>query len=107
MSEEPSLPLEGVEKVPRVVKLTPMVAQYLRGKERYPDAILLYRLGDFYARDENLEVLDSYVYRLRPAPDAGTNGTASKRRTQRTGPTSRSRTRTSADAYPAPSSTPG
>jgi DNA mismatch repair protein MutS len=48
VSEEPSLPLEGAEKVPRVVKLTPMVAQYLRVKERYPDAILLYRLGDFY-----------------------------------------------------------
>jgi DNA mismatch repair protein MutS len=48
VSEEPSLPLEEAEKAPRVVKLTPMVAQYLRVKERYPDAILLYRLGDFY-----------------------------------------------------------
>ncbi len=48
MSEERSLPLGETEKVPHVVKLTPMVAQYLRVKERYPDAILLYRLGDFY-----------------------------------------------------------
>jgi len=48
VSEEPSLPLGGGEKAPRVVKLTPMVSQYLRVKERYPDAILLYRLGDFY-----------------------------------------------------------
>ena len=42
------LPLGG--EAPRVspVKLTPMVQQYLRVKERYPDAILLYRLGDFY-----------------------------------------------------------
>ncbi len=30
------------------IKLTPMMQQYLRVKEQYPDAILLYRLGDFY-----------------------------------------------------------
>jgi len=28
--------------------LTPMMQQYLETKEQYPDAILLYRLGDFY-----------------------------------------------------------
>jgi DNA mismatch repair protein MutS len=45
MSERP-----GAEtaRAPAAVKLTPMVQQYLRVKERYPDAILLYRLGDFY-----------------------------------------------------------
>src|SRR2546428_3526156 len=47
MSEEPGV-LAGAGKAPAVVKLTPMVQQYLRVKERYPDAILLYRLGDFY-----------------------------------------------------------
>jgi PBP4 family serine-type D-alanyl-D-alanine carboxypeptidase len=31
-----------------VVKLTPMLEQYLRAKEQYPDAILFFRLGDFY-----------------------------------------------------------
>jgi DNA mismatch repair protein MutS len=46
MSEEQPLRLGGKE--PSVVKLTPMLQQYLRLKERYPDAILLYRLGDFY-----------------------------------------------------------
>ena len=46
MSEEQPLRLGGKE--PSVVKLTPMLQQYLRVKERYPDAILLYRLGDFY-----------------------------------------------------------
>jgi DNA mismatch repair protein MutS len=30
------------------VKMTPMVAQYLRLKERHQDAILMFRLGDFY-----------------------------------------------------------
>jgi DNA mismatch repair protein MutS len=30
------------------VKLTPMLAQYLRLKERHRDAILMFRLGDFY-----------------------------------------------------------
>ncbi|MFH1873776.1 MAG: DNA mismatch repair protein MutS [Pseudomonadota bacterium] len=28
--------------------LTPMIKQYLQIKEQYPDAILLYRIGDFY-----------------------------------------------------------
>ncbi len=30
------------------VKLTPMMQQYMECKERYPDAILFFRLGDFY-----------------------------------------------------------
>ncbi len=29
-------------------KLTPMMQQYLEIKSRYPDALLLYRMGDFY-----------------------------------------------------------
>ena len=29
-------------------KSTPMIAQYLRIKEQYPDTILFYRMGDFY-----------------------------------------------------------
>ena len=29
-------------------KLTPMIRQYLEIKERYQDAILFFRLGDFY-----------------------------------------------------------
>lgn len=28
--------------------VTPMMAQYLEIKERYPDALLFYRMGDFY-----------------------------------------------------------
>src|SRR2546427_1309456 len=44
MSEELQLGVTGAS----VLKLTPMIQQYLRVKERYPDAILLYRLGDFY-----------------------------------------------------------
>ncbi len=31
-----------------VNKITPMLKQYLQIKERYPDAILFYRMGDFY-----------------------------------------------------------
>jgi len=30
------------------VRATPMMAQYLRIKERYPDVLLFYRMGDFY-----------------------------------------------------------
>lgn len=29
-------------------KMTPMMSQYLKTKEQYPDSILFYRLGDFY-----------------------------------------------------------
>jgi DNA mismatch repair protein MutS len=31
-----------------MTKLTPMLQQYLRIKEQYPDCILFYRMGDFY-----------------------------------------------------------
>ena len=30
------------------VEMTPTLRQYRRLKERYPDALLSYRLGDFY-----------------------------------------------------------
>ena len=29
-------------------KITPMLKQYLEIKDQYPDAILFYRMGDFY-----------------------------------------------------------
>ncbi len=31
-----------------MTKLTPMMAQYMKVKEQYPDSILMFRLGDFY-----------------------------------------------------------
>ncbi len=31
-----------------VVKLTPMLEQYLRAKQEHPEALLMFRLGDFY-----------------------------------------------------------
>ena len=31
-----------------MAELTPMMQQYLKTKEQYPDCILFYRLGDFY-----------------------------------------------------------
>ncbi len=40
--------LSGILPSARGVKITPMIQQYLEQKRRYPDAILLYRLGDFY-----------------------------------------------------------
>jgi len=30
------------------IKLTPMLEQYLRVKGEHPDALLFYRMGDFY-----------------------------------------------------------
>ena len=30
------------------MKVTPMMRQYLDAKEAYPDAILFFRMGDFY-----------------------------------------------------------
>ena len=29
-------------------ELTPMMQQYMKTKEEYPDCVLFYRLGDFY-----------------------------------------------------------
>ncbi|MDR2180487.1 MAG: DNA mismatch repair protein MutS [Synergistaceae bacterium] len=34
--------------VPEGVKITPWLAQYKKWKEEYPDALLLFRMGDFY-----------------------------------------------------------
>ncbi len=34
--------------MPKAARLTPMLRQYLEVKERHPDALLLYRMGDFY-----------------------------------------------------------
>ena len=36
------------EVAPQIASATPMMRQYLEVKARYPDAILLFRLGDFY-----------------------------------------------------------
>ncbi len=37
--------MDGTKVTPKV---TPMMQQYLQIKERYQDAILFFRLGDFY-----------------------------------------------------------
>lgn len=34
--------------IPSNVKITPMLKQYMTWKERYPDCLLLFRMGDFY-----------------------------------------------------------
>ena len=34
--------------IPSNVKITPMLRQYMSWKERYPDCLLLFRMGDFY-----------------------------------------------------------
>ena len=34
--------------MPEIAPATPMMRQYLEVKSRYPDAILFFRLGDFY-----------------------------------------------------------
>ena len=50
------------------VKLTPMLSQYLRLKERHRDAILMFRLGDFYEMffedaERAAGILDITLYR--------------------------------------------
>ena len=35
-------------KLPEGVKMTPMLKQYGEWKEKYPDCMLLYRMGDFF-----------------------------------------------------------
>lgn len=43
-----SLPSASPVQAPAGTKLTPMFEQYLRIKAEYPDALLFYRMGDFY-----------------------------------------------------------
>ena len=38
----------GRPRVPSYERLTPMMRQYTRAKAEHPDAIMLFRLGDFY-----------------------------------------------------------
>ena len=38
----------GPEVSDKTAKVTPMMAQFLEIKEDYPDALLFYRMGDFY-----------------------------------------------------------
>jgi hypothetical protein len=66
-----------------------------------------YWLGDFFDRDSNLEVLDSYIYRLSPSGKHSTNGTTKKRRTPRNGTATSRRARVTSDASQEPSGTPG
>ena len=40
--------LQHMSQQPASPRLTPMFEQYLRIKEGYPDALLFYRMGDFY-----------------------------------------------------------
>ena len=40
--------VSSTTNLPKVKAPTPMMAQYLRVKESQPDALLFYRMGDFY-----------------------------------------------------------
>ena len=39
---------EALHGIPAGVKLTPMMKQYVEAKSQYPDAVLFFRMGDFY-----------------------------------------------------------
>lgn len=45
---EPEVTLREEHGIPAGVKLTPMMQQYVEAKRRYPDALLFFRMGDFY-----------------------------------------------------------
>ena len=49
-SSEPVVPFPGppAAPVPEAERVTPMMAQYLGIKAEHPDALLFYRMGDFY-----------------------------------------------------------
>ena len=44
----PTQPLTGPSDLPDLSAHTPMMQQYLRIKAEHPDALVLYRMGDFY-----------------------------------------------------------
>src|SRR5213075_1046991 len=48
--QTPSPPADSVavDKSPAEKSVTPMMAQYLAAKQAHPDALLFYRMGDFY-----------------------------------------------------------
>ena len=75
--------------------VVPMHHRWVRAlRKRLPRGLPTpgYRLGSFYAED--LEVLDSYVYRLSPPTPAEANGMAPKSRAGRNGATPRRKART-------------
>lgn len=39
---------EALHGIPAGIKLTPMMKQYVEAKAQYPDALLFFRMGDFY-----------------------------------------------------------
>ncbi len=41
-------PMDAADKAGQTANITPMMRQYLENKRRHPDAILLFRMGDFY-----------------------------------------------------------
>ena len=47
-------------------KLTPAMAQYARMKDQYPDAILFFRMGDFFELFGN-DAVQAAPLRSRPA----------------------------------------
>jgi len=47
MSQHPYT-LSDLENIEKKYKLTPMMQQYIAEKKKFPDAIVLFRLGDFY-----------------------------------------------------------
>ncbi|NQV29469.1 MAG: hypothetical protein HQ508_01155, partial [Candidatus Marinimicrobia bacterium] len=38
----------SAKQTPKVEHTTPLMQQYLEIKSKYPDMVLLYRMGDFY-----------------------------------------------------------
>jgi DNA mismatch repair protein MutS len=48
---------KGLQAMPKLSSVTPIRAQYLQVKKRYPDAIVFFRLGDFYETfDEDAQI---------------------------------------------------
>src|SRR5437868_4296897 len=48
ISEEPPMSSDADAPTQAITAATPMLRQYLELKGRYPDALLFFRLGDFY-----------------------------------------------------------
>ena len=53
-----------------MAEITPMMRQYLEMKERYPDSILFFRLGDFYEMfNEDAKLVSKELDLTLPTPD--------------------------------------
>ena len=60
----------------RIAEDTPLIKQFFEVKAQHPEALLLYRVGDFYETYSDDAVTAARVLRIKPPALSGTEATA-------------------------------